>query len=29
MLAIILIWIVGALTLGWLGYTHWNSPGSL
>jgi uncharacterized membrane protein YkvA (DUF1232 family) len=29
MLAIIVIWIVGALTLGWLGYAYWNSPGSL
>ena len=29
MVAIILLWIVAALTLGWLGYAHWNSPGSL
>jgi uncharacterized membrane protein YkvA (DUF1232 family) len=26
MAAIILLWIVGALTLGWIGYAHWSQP---
>jgi uncharacterized membrane protein YkvA (DUF1232 family) len=26
MAAIILLWIAGALTLGWIGYVHWRLP---
>ena len=26
MAAIILLWIIGALTLGWIGYAHWMRP---
>jgi uncharacterized membrane protein YkvA (DUF1232 family) len=26
MTAIILLWIIGALTLGWIGYAHWSRP---
>ena len=27
MIAIIVLWVVGVMTLGWIGYVHWSRPG--